>query len=88
MRDLDRFNKRRPISRMEQTPDSGIQISWLGTFCRLFVVLLFIGLLAAGYFTKVMDPILMIVGAFDLKIAAYLTGLIFQKQFTKPVKKD
>ena len=51
-------------------------------------MLLFIGLLAAGYFTKVMDPILMIVGAFDLKIAAYLTGLIFQKQFTKPVKKD
>ena len=46
-------------------------------------MLLFIGLLAAGYFTKVMDPILMIVGAFNLKIAAYLTGLLFQKNFTK-----
>lgn len=33
---------------MEQTPDSGIQISWLGTFCRLFVVLLFIGLFSWG----------------------------------------
>ncbi len=33
---------------MEQTPDSGIQISWLGTFCRLFVVLLFIGFFSWG----------------------------------------
>ena len=46
-------------------------------------MLLFMGLLAAGYFTKIMDPILMIAGAFNLKIAAYLTGLIFQKRFTK-----
>ena len=46
-------------------------------------MLIFIGILAAGYFTRVMDPILLIVGAFDLKIAAYLTGLIFQKRFTE-----
>lgn len=45
-------------------------------------MLLFIGLLAAGYFTNVMDPILMVIGAFNLKIASYLTGLIFQKRFT------
>ena len=37
-----------------------------------------------GYFTKAMDPILLIAGAFNLKIASYLTGLLFQKNFTKP----
>ena len=47
-------------------------------------MLLFIGLLAAGYFTKAMDPILLIAGAFNLKIASYLTGLLFQKNFTRP----
>ena len=46
-------------------------------------MLLFIACLAAGYFTQVMDPILMIVGAFNLKIASYLTGLLFQKRFTE-----
>lgn len=33
---------------MEQTPDAGIQMSWLGTFCRLLVVLLFIGFFSWG----------------------------------------
>ncbi|MBR0191821.1 MAG: hypothetical protein IJQ31_07140 [Thermoguttaceae bacterium] len=33
---------------MDQTPDAGIQISWLGTFCRLLVVLLFIGFFSWG----------------------------------------
>lgn len=33
---------------MEQTSDAGIQVSWLGTFCRLFVVLLFVGFFSWG----------------------------------------
>ena len=48
MRDLDRFSKRRPVNRLESTPDAGMQISWLGTFCRLFAVLLFIGVFSWG----------------------------------------
>ncbi len=46
-------------------------------------MLIFIGILAAGYFTGFMNPILLIIGAFNLKIAAYLAGLIFQKRFTE-----
>ena len=46
-------------------------------------MLIFIGILAAGYFTGVMNPILLIVGAFNLKIAAYIAGLFFQKKFTE-----
>ena len=48
MRDLDRFSKRRPVSRLDQTPDAGIQVSWLGTFCRLAAVLVFIGVFSWG----------------------------------------
>lgn len=56
MRDLDRFNKRRPVNRLESTPDTGIQISWLGTFCRLLVVLLFIGVFSWGAW-KISQPV-------------------------------
>ena len=40
---------------MEQTSDAGMQISWLGTFCRLLVVLLFIGFFSWGAW-KISQP--------------------------------
>ena len=44
----------------------------------------------ATYIGRALIPIgliLMVVGAFNLKIASYLTGLIFQKSFTRPEEK-